>query len=126
MNPVNHLTNKKTRISSKTLRRALKNAGVDVNKCDVCNISDWCGKLITIEIHHIDGDNTNNNVSNIQLLCPNCHSQTNNFKAKKNAKPRSCARCLIRIEMRTKYCKPCFSLVKKENGNNNRWKKPEH
>ena len=37
------------------------------------------GKRIPLEIHHIDGDCTNNKMENLQLLCPNCHSLTSNF-----------------------------------------------
>jgi 5-methylcytosine-specific restriction endonuclease McrA len=51
-------------------------------KCDVCNLSDWLGAPITLELHHIDGVNTNNETLNLQVLCPNCHSQTDNFRAK--------------------------------------------
>jgi len=34
------------------------------------------------ECHHIDGDKTNNILENLQLLCPNCHSQTNTFRGR--------------------------------------------
>ena len=51
-------------------------------RCDICNISDWLGGPITLEIHHIDGVNNNNVAANLQVLCPNCHSQTDNFRAK--------------------------------------------
>ena len=37
-------------------------------------------------MHHKDGDHLNNNLDNIQLLCPNCHSQTHNFAGNKNLK----------------------------------------
>lgn len=51
-------------------------------RCDICNLSDWLGEPITLELHHIDGVNTNNETLNLQVLCPNCHSQTDNFRAK--------------------------------------------
>lgn len=38
-------------------------------------------------MHHIDGDNTNHTLENLQILCPNCHAQTENFRGKKNKKP---------------------------------------
>lgn len=41
---------------------------------------------IPLQIHHIDGDSTNNKEDNLQLLCPNCHSLTENFGSRnKNA-----------------------------------------
>jgi 5-methylcytosine-specific restriction endonuclease McrA len=51
-------------------------------RCSICNLSDWLGLPITLELHHIDGINTNNEISNLQIVCPNCHSQTDNFRAK--------------------------------------------
>lgn len=50
-------------------------------KCEKCG---WCEKhpvsnTVPLEIHHIDGDCTNNRFKNLQLLCPNCHSLTDNF-----------------------------------------------
>lgn len=59
------------------------------NKCELCG---WCevnphtGK-IPLQIHHIDGDCTNNSEENLQLLCPNCHSLTETFGSlNKNSK----------------------------------------
>lgn len=51
------------------------------NKCEKCGwgeINQTSGK-IPLEVHHIDGDCTNNKIDNLQLLCPNCHSLTENF-----------------------------------------------
>ena len=35
-------------------------------------------------MHHKDGDSSNNELDNIAELCPNCHSQTENYSRKKN------------------------------------------
>ena len=51
------------------------------NKCEKCGwgeTNEVTGK-IPLEIHHIDGDCTNNKMENLQLLCPNCHSLASNF-----------------------------------------------
>lgn len=45
-------------------------------KCEMCLISSWNNKPITLELDHIDGNNRNNVKTNLRLLCPNCHSQT--------------------------------------------------
>lgn len=59
------------------------------NKCEKCGWGEAnpaTGK-IPLEVHHIDGDCTNNRIENLQLLCPNCHSLTENFGSKnKNSK----------------------------------------
>ena len=51
------------------------------SSCQICGwnqINQYTGK-IPLQIHHIDGDCTNNKEENLQLLCPNCHSLTENF-----------------------------------------------
>jgi len=53
------------------------------NICEICGNSMWLGKQLHLEIHHIDGDKTNNDINNLQLLCPNCHSQTHNWRKPK-------------------------------------------
>lgn len=39
------------------------------------------GSVLT-EVEHIDGDATNNDLSNLKILCPNCHSMTPTFRAR--------------------------------------------
>ncbi|MFM8435430.1 MAG: HNH endonuclease [Planctomycetia bacterium] len=45
-------------------------------ECSSCGISDWNGKAITLQLDHINGDSSDHRKDNLQLLCPNCHSQT--------------------------------------------------
>lgn len=52
-------------------------------RCENCGLEEWLGQPINLQIHHIDGDRTNNSLDNLKLLCPNCHSYTSNF-ARKN------------------------------------------
>lgn len=47
--------------------------------CGWCEINPTSGK-IPIELEHIDGDSTNNNLNNLKLLCPNHHSLTPTYK----------------------------------------------
>jgi len=68
--------------STKQLKRALSEKGVEY-KCNICEITEWLGKPIAIQIHHKDGDKNNNLLNNLCYLCPNCHTQTDNWGAKK-------------------------------------------
>ena len=51
-------------------------------KCENCGTETWLDNPIPLEIHHLDGDRLNNSLENLQLLCPNCHALTDNFKGK--------------------------------------------
>ena len=53
--------------------------------CEICKNSMWLNKLIPLEIHHVDGDRTNNELNNLQLLCCNCHATTDFWRNKKKA-----------------------------------------
>jgi Zn finger protein HypA/HybF involved in hydrogenase expression len=62
----------------KTLKRYL--IKVNGNKCGCCGITDWNKKPIVLELEHIDGNSENNNLDNLSIICPNCHSQTATYK----------------------------------------------
>ena len=46
------------------------------NKCNKCGLFEWFGEKITFELEHIDGNHSNNERTNLEALCPNCHSLT--------------------------------------------------
>lgn len=55
--------------------------------CRRCGNSEWLGEPITLELEHKDGDNRNDERSNLELLCPNCHSYTKTWRGR-NARRR--------------------------------------
>jgi heterodisulfide reductase subunit B len=52
-------------------------------RCEICQIEEWNGKRLPLEVHHLDGNNKNNKKENLQVLCPNCHAQTDSWRKKK-------------------------------------------
>lgn len=57
-------------------------------KCEECGwskINLFTGK-VPIELDHVDGDCTNNKLSNLKLLCPSCHSLTSTYKGSNKGK----------------------------------------
>ncbi len=61
------------------IKQRLFDLGVKANACEVCGISEWCGQPLSLALHHVNGRGQDNRLENLQLLCPNCHSQTANF-----------------------------------------------
>jgi 5-methylcytosine-specific restriction endonuclease McrA len=57
-------------------------------KCLFCKTKEWLGKPLTLELDHVNGDNTDNRRENLRFLCPNCHSQTPTYR-RKNRKNQS-------------------------------------
>ena len=55
-------------------------------KCENCGISEWDGKPLRLQVHHINGDHNDNRIENLQLLCPNCHTQTDTYARNNIAK----------------------------------------
>ncbi len=51
-------------------------------KCFLCNIFSWRNKKLTLELDHINGSRNDNRKENLRFLCPNCHSQTKNFRGR--------------------------------------------
>lgn len=64
------------------LKRRLLAEGIKENKCEVCGVTEWNGKPLNMELHHKDGNKYNHSLENLLMICPNCHSQTDNFRAK--------------------------------------------
>jgi hypothetical protein len=72
------------RTHGKKLRRALVESGVE-DKCNKCGILPvWNGKPLVLTPDHRNGKFWDNRKENLELLCPNCHSQTDTFSGRNN------------------------------------------
>ena len=69
--------------TSHKLRIRLLNEGVFERKCYSCNLTEWMSKPISLELEHINGVHSDNRLSNLTLLCPNCHAQTPTYRRRK-------------------------------------------
>jgi 5-methylcytosine-specific restriction endonuclease McrA len=73
-------------INSHKLRVKLIEDGIKEHRCENCGLDKWLENKISLELHHIDGNRFNNQLNNLQILCPNCHSITDNYSGRKNVK----------------------------------------
>lgn len=93
------------------LKNRLLKAGYKSNICEVCGTSDWNGKPLSMQIHHKDGNNKNNCLDNLMMICPNCHSQTENYRGKSNKVKDKvanyCQDCGREIGLTSTRCRRC-------------------
>ncbi|EBS4516474.1 HNH endonuclease [Salmonella enterica subsp. enterica serovar Braenderup] len=77
----------KTRQLAKFVRKYLhETRGTACERCGWDERHPIDGAVLT-EVEHIDGNAENNLLSNLKILCPNCHSMTPTFRARnKNSK----------------------------------------
>jgi hypothetical protein len=72
------------------LKTRLIKEGLLENKCSICNLEPkWMGKPIALQMDHINGDRYDNTLTNLRILCPNCHSQTDTFAGKNIGRKKS-------------------------------------
>lgn len=64
------------------IKRRFVEAGLLTLVCAHCGVTDWRGKPLALHLHHINGDGGDHRLENLQILCPNCHSQTDNFSGR--------------------------------------------
>ncbi len=73
------------------LKARLIGEGLKQNRCERCGITQWRGQSLTLALHHINGVRDDNRLANLEILCPNCHSQTDTF-AGRNGRGRDAAK----------------------------------
>ena len=57
-------------------------AGLKEFKCENCEKKEWLERKIPLELHHVNGDKFDNRIENLQILCPNCHALTENYRGR--------------------------------------------
>ncbi len=78
--PIEEILVKDSYYQSYKLKRRLLKEGFKERHCECCGLYEWRGKEIPLELHHINGDNGDNRIENLQILCPNCHALTDNYR----------------------------------------------
>ena len=84
--PLEEILKEGTNYRSDTLKKRLVKEGIKEWRCEECGITEWQGKEITLELHHKNGNHFDNRLENLQILCPNCHSQTPAHKGRDGKK----------------------------------------
>jgi len=130
-------------INTNNLKKRLLKENILEYKCNICNITEWINKPLTLHLDHKNGNNMDNRIENLRLLCPNCHSQTETYcnktknskcndyrkkmyikykdstiekilqKKQKTKKENFCI-CGKKIKESSNYCKKCYNLKQRK------------
>lgn len=68
--------------SSSEIRRLILKNKLKQYECEICKIGEWRNQPISLELDHINGNRKDHRIESIRWLCPNCHSQTLNWRGK--------------------------------------------
>lgn len=113
-----HYLHENSNIQSFKLKEKLFKDGIKENKCEICGASDWLGNPLNCQLHHINGNHTDNRLENLQILCPNCHSQTDTYSGtanKGNTIQRVCIDCGKPISDKSaNRCSQCAAKVRRK------------
>lgn len=80
--PLEEILKENSPYQSSKLNIRLIKEGLKEPKCECCGNTKWLGQPIKLELHHVNGNHNDNRLENLQMLCPNCHAYTDNYRGK--------------------------------------------
>ena len=104
LNDINTIFTKNSNFDTGYVKKVILQLKLKEYKCLKCDISNWNGMELILELDHIDGNRTNNELNNLRFLCPNCHSQTLTFRGRNinNGKQKNIRQALLKVGLSPK------------------------
>ena len=109
--PLTDILIENSNYSSSDLKKRLIKEGLKNDICEICGQSNvWNNNTLTLQLHHIDGNHNNNCLTNLSIICPNCHTQMTSYLSKKNKKEKFCIDCNRKIWTTSTRCNRCARI----------------
>ena len=116
--PIQDYLSNKVSIQSNALKKRLIKDGLLEERCNKCLQTEWLDQPMPLELHHKDCNHHNNNLDNLEILCPNCHAcehvainalnKLNRDQTKdKRFTYHACSDCDSPCQKTSKRCKSC-------------------
>lgn len=86
--PLSDYLGNRQEIQSYKLKNRLLLEGIMKPQCVKCRRKTWNRSPIPLELDHVNGNNADNRLGNLRLLCPNCHAQTPTYRGKNAGRKR--------------------------------------
>jgi len=100
-----------SKVHRQTIKNLIKRYSFKEYKCEECGLRNvWNNNSISLQLDHINGINDDNRLENLRFLCPNCHSQTDNFAGKVHKKIYFCKQCNTETKGYGDRCFKCIGL----------------
>lgn len=80
--PLRKYLSNELQIQSCKLKQRLLSEGIFARMCSSCRNTEWLGQPIPLELDHVNGNRSDNSLSNLRLLCPNCHAFTPTYRGR--------------------------------------------
>lgn len=102
------LVENSTYIGTSNLKKRLINEGLLKEECYECGITEWRDKKLSLQLDHKNGNNRDNRIENLRILCPNCHSQTTTYcRGTRTKKIYICSDCGNEVTTKSNLCRSC-------------------
>lgn len=99
-------------VSSNILKQKMIRDGIKEAKCEICGLTQWLDKPIPLELHHKNFNHYDNDFSNLQILCPNCHAlqkKDNDTKEEQKVNKKICPICKTNLILQNSIvCSDCY------------------
>ncbi len=80
---------KNSYFQSYKVKQRLFKEGLKAKKCERCGWAERApGGHLPLELDHMNGDRSDNRLENLRILCPNCHSLTDNYRYRRGKEKR--------------------------------------